>query len=166
MADALLIRPERLTEKPLVLTGKLTPHDLPRVLEVVANPQGELRYKVSARRDAQGRKVVSCIIEGFVFLTCQTSLEQFRHGVSIDDRLVLVDREAELPPIEEESDAEDYMVADGPLAVVDLVEDAVLLALPMVPRKPGLEGPQDERPRSEARESPFASLAALKKRPK
>jgi uncharacterized protein len=108
---------------------------------------------------------VSCIIEGFVFLTCQTSLEEFRHGVSIDDRLVLVQREAELPPIEEESDAEDYMVADGPLAVLDLVEDAVLLALPMVPRKPGLEEAQGEPQRREGGESPFAALASLRKRP-
>ena len=166
MARDLLLRPERIATKPLVFQGTLDSDDLPRLREVVATPAGELRYKVTARRDAQGRKVVSCIIEGFVFLTCQTSLEEFRHGISIDDRLVLVDREAELPPIEEESDAEDYMVADGPLAVVELVEDAVLLALPMVPRKPGLEEPQDERPRGGAGETPFAALAALRKRPK
>ena len=165
MSRDLFIHPERLSGKPLVFRGTARVDDLPRVREVVASPAGELRYTVTARRDAQGRKVVSCIIEGFVFLTCQTSLEEFRHGVSIDDRLVLVDREADLPPIEEESDAEDYMVADGPLAVLGLVEDAVLLALPMVPRKPGLEEPKDERPRGEARDSPFAALAALRKRP-
>ena len=166
MARDRLIRPERFSEKPHVFEGSLVIDDLPRVREVVASGKGELHYKVSARLDAQRRKVVSCIIEGFVFLTCQSSLEDFRHGVSIDDRLVLVDREAELPPIEEESDAEDYMVADGPLNILDLVEDAVLLALPMVPRKPGLEEPQAGRRRREAGESPFAALAALRKRSK
>ena len=165
MPAELLIRPERVSSKPLVFKGTLAVDDLPRVREVVASSAGELRYEVAARREPQGRKVVSCIIEGFVFLTCQTSLEEFRHGISIDDRLVLVEREADLPPIEEESDAEDYMVADGPLAVLDLVEDAVLLALPMVPRKPGLEQPQDERPRAGTRDSPFAALATLRKRP-
>jgi uncharacterized protein len=109
--------------------------------------------------------VVLCIIEGFVFLTCQTSLEHFRHGISIDERLVLVDSEAELPPIEEESDAEDYLVADAPLDILGLVEDAVLLALPMVPRKPGLEERGAEPPRREDGESPFAALAKLGKRP-
>src|SRR5262249_52141766 len=145
MASELLIHPERLTAKPLVFEGTVAVDDLPRLRELVARPEGGIRYTVTARRDAQGRKVVSCIIEGFFFPPCQRSLEEFRHGVSIDDRLVLVEREAELPPIEEESDAEDYMVADGPLAVPDLVEDAVLLALPMVPRKPGLEEPQSGR---------------------
>ncbi|MGZ5063868.1 MAG: YceD family protein, partial [Usitatibacter sp.] len=108
----------------------------------------------------------SCIIEGFVFLTCQTTLEAFRHAVSIDDRLVLVDDEARLPPIEEESDAEDYLVADEPLDVLDLVEDAVLLALPMVPRKPGLEEAGPATVAKDPKESPFAALASLKKRPK
>jgi uncharacterized protein len=165
MPRELLIRPERLAEKPLVFKGTVAVDALPRLRDVVANAPGELRYTVTARQDAQRRKVVSCIIEGFVFLTCQSSLEDFRHGVSVDDRLVLVDSEAELPPIEEESDAEDYMVADGPLAILDLVEDAVLLCLPMVPRKPGLEEPHGERPRGEAHDSPFAALAALRKRP-
>jgi len=158
------IHPERLSAKPTVFEGTIAVDELPRLRELVASPAGELHYTVTAHRDAQGLKVVSCIIEGFVFLTCQTTLEEFRHGVSIDDRLVLVEREAELPPIEEENDAEDYTVADGPLAVLDLVEDAVLLALPMVPRKPGLEEAQSGRPRSEGGGSPFAALASLRKR--
>jgi uncharacterized protein len=105
---------------------------------------------------------VSCIIEGFVFLTCQTTLEAFRHAISIDDRLVIVDDESRLPPIEEESDAEDYLVADAPLDVLDLVEDAVLLALPMVPRKPGVK--EVKLAEKDAKDSPFAVLASLKKR--
>jgi len=112
--------------------------------------------------------VVSCIIEGFVFLTCQATLDTFRHPVSIDDRLVLVGDESSLPPIGEESDTEDYLVAGGPIEVRELVEDAVILALPMVPRKPGLAGkPGSEKGKAGAPApddgSPFAKLANLKK---
>jgi uncharacterized protein len=121
-----------------------------------------LHYTVTARLDEHQRKVVSCIIEGFVFLTCQTSLEAFRHGISVADQLVLVDSESKLPPIEEEGDTEDYMVADGPIDVLDLVHEEVLLALPMVPRKPGL--PQADKPAVEKRESPFSALASLRKK--
>lgn len=165
MSRDLLLHLDRLSERPIVFEGTLAVAELPRVRDVVASDAGELHYNVSARLDGQRRKVVSCIIEGFVFLTCQASLEDFRHAVSIDERLVLVDREAELPPIEEESDAEDYIVADGPLDILGLIEDAVLLALPMVPRKPGLEEAPAKQPSREARESPFAALAALRKRP-
>jgi uncharacterized protein len=163
MTEELLIHPERIAEKPMVFEGSMDLEEFPRLEESLANDQIELRYTVTARLDMQRRKVVSCTIEGFVFLTCQSTLEAFRHGISIEDRLVLVDDESQLPPIEEESDAEDYLVADGPLDVLDLVEDAVLLALPMVPRKPGLEEVR-EAPK-EPRESPFAALASLKKRP-
>ncbi|HEY4998544.1 MAG TPA: YceD family protein [Usitatibacter sp.] len=166
MADALLIHPDRISDKPIVFEGVVDLDEFPRLEESLANRDAELRFTVTARLDKQRRKVLSCIIEGFVFLTCQTTLEAFRHGISIDDRLVLVDDESQLPPIEEESDAEDYLVADEPLDVLDLVEDAVLLALPMVPRKPGLEEAKPAREPKDPKDSPFAALAGLKKRPK
>ena len=164
MQEGPFIPLDRISEKPLVFAGTVALEDFPRLAESLAEPAPSLEYTVTARLDKQRRKVVSCIIEGFVFLTCQTSLEAFRHGISIDERLVLVDDEAGLPPIEEESDAEDYLVADEDLSVLDLVEDAILLALPMVPRKPGLEGAQSAGKQEPKGESPFAALAGLKKR--
>jgi uncharacterized protein len=164
MSDDFLIHPDRIDSKPIVLAGTFRPAQLERLAEALANDDGELRYRISASLDKQRRKVVSCIIEGFVFLTCQTSLEAFRHGISLEDRLVLVDDESQLPAIESESDAEDYLVADEPLDIRDLVEDAVLLALPMVPRKPGLGEAKEGGEEPAAREdSPFAALASLKK---
>jgi uncharacterized protein len=160
-----LLHPDRISAKPIEFAGTFVPADLERLEEDLANGDGELRYRISAALDRQRRKVVSCIIEGFVFLTCQSSLDAFRHDISIDDRLVLVDKESQLPPVGEESDEEDYLVAEEPLDIRDLVEDAVLLSLPMVPRKPGWEGKAggagEDAPR---KESPFAALAGLKKR--
>ncbi len=170
MADDHLIQPERISSRPLTFEGDVDLADMPELADSLANDDARLHYTVTARLDARRRKVVSCIIEGFVFLTCQSSLEAFRHEISIADALVLVDRESELPPIEEEGDAEDYVVADGPIDVLDLVEEAVLLALPMVPRKPGLKEPQGD-PKAAARttaapkESPFAALERLRKKP-
>jgi DUF177 domain-containing protein len=164
MDDELLIHLDRFSSKPMVFEGTFSIADLARLEDTVANRDGELRYRVTATLDKQLRKVVSCIIEGFVFLTCQSSLEAFRHAISLEDRLVLVDDESRLPPIEEEDDTEDYLVADEPLDIRDLVEDAVLLSLPMVPRKPGLEqeGMAAGKPAAQ-KESPFAALANLKK---
>jgi uncharacterized protein len=163
--DGPVIYPDRISDKPQVFQGRANLADMPRLEESLANADCELDYRVTAQLDKRRRKTVSCIIEGFVFLTCQSSMEAFRHGISISDRLVLVDDESQLPPIEEESDAEDYLVADEPLFVLDLVEDAVLLALPMVPRKPGLEESQGGNAGKVEKQSPFAALASLKKRP-
>ena len=163
MRDPHLIDPQHLSSKPLVLQGTFVPADLERLEESLANGDGELRYTVTAQLDPLRRKVLSCIIEGFVFLTCQTSLEAFRHDLSIAEHLVLVDDESRLPPVEEENDAEDFIVADGPLDIRDLVEDAVLLALPMMPRKPGVEPAGEAEASEEPKASPFAALAELKK---
>jgi DUF177 domain-containing protein len=164
MDDEFLIHLDRFSSKPMVFEGSFAIPDLERLEDTVASHDGELRYRVTATLDKQRRKVVSCIIEGFVFLTCQSSLEAFRHTIRLEDRLVLVDDESHLPPIEEEDDTEDYLVADEPLDIRDLVEDAVLLSLPMVPRKPGLEeaGTAAGKPAAQ-KESPFAALASLKK---
>ena len=163
MRDPYLIDPQRLSERPQVLEGTFTPADLERLEDSLANDEGELRYRITAQLDPQRRRVVSCIIEGFVFLTCRTSLEAFRHAISIDDRLILVDDESQLPPVEEESETEDHLVADGPLDIRDLVEDAVLLSLPMMPRKPGIgEAAGGEEAQVPGESSPFAALAALK----
>ncbi len=160
----LLIDLGKLSDIPVVHEGSIRPGDLPRLAESLANGEGELRYRISARLDLQRRQLASCIIEGFVFLTCRSTLDTFRHPVSIDDRLVLVDDESRLPPIEEESDTEDYLVADSPLDVRELVEDAVILALPMMPRKPGLEWKEAQaKADPEGRPSPFAKLSSLKK---
>src|ERR1700738_412742 len=139
MPEELLIHPERISDKAIVFEGSVNADDLPRLAETLAGGAGKLRFRVAALLDKRRRKVVSCIIEGFVFLTCQSSLEAFRHDISVQDRLVLVDNGSQLPPVEAENDEEDFLVADEPLDIRDLVEDAVLLALPMVPRKPGLE---------------------------
>ena len=161
-----LIDPDRLSSKPIVIEGTAAPGDLPRLAESLANGEGELRYRVSAQLDGQRRKVASCIIDGFVFLTCRASLDTFRHPVSIDDRLVLVEDESRLPPIEEESDTEDYLVVDEPLDVLELVEEAVILALPMMPRKPGLEWKETKAGAAvDEKVSPFAKLSRLKKSP-
>ena len=162
--DDFLIDPERLSAKPGVWSGTFVPADLERLEDSLAGPEGELHYRITAQLDPQRRRVVSCIIEGFVFLTCQSSLEAFRHDVSISERPVLVESESQLPPIEEESDAEDYLVADEPLDIRDLVEDAVLLSLPMVPRKPGLGEAPGGREGDPREPSPFAALAQLKRR--
>ncbi len=163
MADQHLIDPESLTPKGTVFEGVLRPGELENLAEELASPEGELRYRVVARLDTTRRRIVSCIIEGFVFLTCQKTFEDFRHEVAIDDRLVLVDSEEELPPFEEEGDGEDFVVATEPIDVRDLVEEAVILALPMVPRKPGLEPEPEGDGGKPDRPSPFAALAGLKR---
>ena len=98
-------------------------------------------------------------------LECQRSLQRFLYPVQIRQRLGLIRDEADeaaLPP-----DYEALLVPDdGMLRAVDLVEDELVLAVPVVPMAPGSEAVEAEWvPTQEEQDkaSPFAALAALKK---
>ncbi|HQZ44900.1 MAG TPA: YceD family protein [Usitatibacteraceae bacterium] len=157
------IDPHNVTPKGTSFEGVFRPGELENLSEELASPNGELRYRVSASLDNARRCVVSCIIEGFVFLVCQTTFEAFRHEISIDDRLVLVGSEEDLPPIEAEGDGEDFVVAGSPIEVRALVEEAVILALPMVPRKPGAVTDGKQGRVEAGKPMPFEALARLKR---
>ncbi len=156
-----IIHPDRIPPKGVHFEGVVRPGDLEGLADELASPDGELRYRVSATLDGHQRRIVSCIINGFVFLTCQSTFDAFRHDIAIDDRLVLVDSEEQLPSIDEEGDGEDFVVATEPVEVRSLVEEAVILSLPMVPRKPGA-GPGQEPAGEPGKPSPFAALAGFK----
>ena len=73
-----------------------------------------------------------------------------------------------MPPLEAESDDEDYIVADREIDLAALVEDEVILDLPMIPGDGSGVPPDGAETSDEAggmsdKPSPFAALAALKK---
>ena len=150
------------------VTGTLVPGSFPRLCEFVAVPEGELRYRIEgslvSEHGSEERRL-RCIITGWVMLQCQTTLKLLRHELSIDRRLILVESEDRLPPVEEEPDDEDYIVAGRELDLAALIEDEVILDLPMVPRSPECDvktGSEQENSR-QPKGSPFDALAALKR---
>jgi len=149
--------------------GTVAPDRLPRLREVLVFSDGELNYRIEgqllARPDGGQQRSVRCIITGWVTLQCQTTLRSLHHPLDIDRRLMLVETEDELPALEEEPDDEDYVVARHELDLSGLVEDEVILDLPMIPRSidSNAEAQNAEESTEGSNSSPFAVLAALKK---
>lgn len=146
--------------------GRIDLSQLPRLVESLAEATGDCRFRLQFDRDPFGWSMVEVDVDTTLSLTCQRSLQPFRLPVSIRQRLGLVRNEAEeaaLPP-----EVEPVLVgADGLLTPRDLIEDELILALPVVPLGPlcGAE-PEPEAPDEEqTRVNPFAALAALKKQP-
>ncbi|RZA16531.1 MAG: DUF177 domain-containing protein, partial [Lysobacteraceae bacterium] len=105
-------------------------------------------------------------IEAELPLECQRSLQRFMLPVRMVQRLGLIRDEADeaaLPP-----DYEALLVeADGMLKPAELVEDELILALPVVPVSPEAEVVEREfvPPAEEtAQANPFAALAGMKKK--
>ncbi len=147
-----------------VYTGTAAPGEFARLRESLAGEGGRLDYRVECLDE--GRRV-HVQASGELDLTCELSLETYRQPVEVDTLLEVVGSEAEAALLPEEADA---VVTDNEqLTLGELIEDELLLALPLSPRKPGVE-PEDYHlapPAAPASDEPgdnaFAMLKDLKK---
>ncbi len=150
--------------------GTLAIASLRRLCEALANSDGEVTFVLEFGRDSLDTSYVDVRASAPLTLTCQRSLEPFVLPVAVQTRLGLIRDErdeAGLPP-----DYEPLLVAeDGRLRPADVIEDELLLALPLVPVNPDCRLPDevtgrdpDEDSAGEGHsENPFAVLRELKK---
>lgn len=152
--------------------GRLPLSSLTRLEGSLLDTEGDVHFALDFDRDALQVPYVELRIDAELPLECQRSLERFLLPVHIGQRLGLIREEAEeagLPPGYEPL----LVPEDGQLRTAELVEDELILAVPVVPVKPGSEAVQRDWPASQAdqehadqgRENPFAALSVLKSKP-
>ncbi len=105
---------------------------LPRLAASLAQSSGTLQVELQATRDGEGQDWLHGEIRGRLPLTCQRGLHAFDWNCDVALSLALVESEAEEEKLLK--DTESYRVEDDELPLRDLVEEEVLLALPMMPR--------------------------------
>lgn len=137
--------------------------------------EGEVRYAIEFDRDALQVPYVELRIDAALPLLCQRTLKRFEQPVHVLQRLALVQNgdkegadggmealEAALPP-----DYEPLLLpVDGMLDPTALIEDELILAIPVVPVSPGSQAQARDWPVPEqeaAKVHPFAALERLKK---
>lgn len=138
-----------------------------RLQGLVADSEGQCTYALEfAHDDILRVSYVELTIETALPLICQRSLQRFLLPVKMVQKLGLIRDEAEESSLPE--DVEALLVPeDGQLAPLDVVEDELVLAVPVVPLSP--DGEAVDREWAPTREesdkaNPFAALAALKKK--
>ena len=135
--------------------------ELPRLADVLATSAGVLSVRLEGSRDAEGKSWLQVDIAGEPELRCQRCLGGVKFPLAISSRLQLIAPGEDWPDDDLEDDSADAIAAEMALQVLSLVEDEVLLALPIAPRHEKCESPLASASGREA--SPFAALAALKK---
>jgi len=135
--------------------------ELPRLAELLTTTAGSLSVRLEGWRDEQGKSWLQLDIAGEPVLCCQRCLGGMKYPLSIRSRLQLIAPGADWPDDDLEDDSADAIAADAELNVLSLVEDEVLLALPIAPRHEQCESPSASA--SGNGSSPFAALADLKK---
>ena len=141
------------------LRGQLTLSALPRLAEFGVTASPGFGFAVRGARNEQGKPVLRVAASGPAEMTCQRCLGPVAVRLEADSELELAESEA---AIEAADDEVDRVVATPAMDVVALVEDELILALPMVPRHEACE-PRGAQGEDEAG-SPFAALAGLKRK--
>ena len=113
-------------------SGSLPIAQMPRLAAQLADKAGGLEVDLEAGKDRAGALWLSGEIKGELSLTCQRGLHPYAWTCGLVPRLRLVTSEAEEARVLK--DCEPYLVQDDVLPIRELVEDEVLLALPIVPR--------------------------------
>jgi len=126
---------------------------------------GERRRPAGAVPETWLRLQTRCAVT----LQCQRCLQPMVEDVVIDRRLRFVDDEDDAARLDEESE-DDVLVASRSLDLHALLEDELILALPLVPRhdvcpQPLPMGADGGEAADEAQPNPFAALAALRRPP-
>jgi len=143
--------------------GTLQIGEFPRLRDLLASDAGEVAYEVSGLRDGRGRPSLRIRVSGTLGLRCQRCLEAMRLEVDEEELLVLAASQAEIDADPTDPETADRVLAGKEMALRELVEDQLILALPYAPRHadcaPGKRG--SERQGQEDRLSPFADLKGL-----
>ena len=144
------------------IRGTITPRDLRRLEYVLYSQDGSLDYLLQGGVDSQGNAELRLQVSGELTLTCQRCLGGLRHPLDAQAHFVIVPNEGMMPAPEDEQDDVDYLVADPQLDVIALVEDEILLGLPMVALHEAAECGATATEAKEQKESPFKVLQGLK----
>ncbi len=110
--------------------GEFHVDQLPRLTDILARDDVAVQYRLSGAVEA-GRPVLKLHIQAKVWLTCQRCLEKYPEQLVLDSVLPIARNEAELARWEADDPMLDALVADPGLVVAALVEDEILLGLPM-----------------------------------
>jgi len=132
--------------------------DFPRLQGAVRSGTS-LRYELEGVPEEQGRPALRLGVTGTLQLACQRCLGALEHPLRVDALLLLYASESEIDAVPVDAQAPDGIVATKEMAVRDLIEDEVLLAIPYAARHEGCKSDTDAVVAPGAR--PFADLRSL-----
>ena len=145
----------------ITLKGEVQVAELPRLQGVVLR-DAPIRFGLSFGKNDEGLAVVTGQVQGTVEMTCQRCLEAVAIELDAEVGLGVVDSEEEAKRLPPELDP--LILGEEPVRLVDLIEDEILLALPVVPMHAHACVPAHrEHEGMEKADNPFAALRGLVK---
>lgn len=166
------IEPYKLADRNTTYQGNITLADLPRLREVVASDESTINVNVVFERGEQKQALLSIMLDATVCLVCQRCLDIMTFSTSGTYHYMFMTDERGEVLLPEGYDALE-LGAKEPFDLKVLIEDELLLALPIIPihelnecqQLVKLEEPEPIETEVK-RSNPFSVLAQLKRDPK
>jgi len=131
------ISPGRAAEGKRVFSGTIPLSRMKRLAPLLVDAQGDASFVAGLKKDLENRVIIDLQVEAALPLVCQASLEVYDEQVKRQSELAVIDHESDLAELPDHY--EPVKTENGRLAIASLVEDELLLGLPQIPRKPGLQ---------------------------
>lgn len=160
-----LVPLDKATQAGRLVCGQLSVCRLPRLQGLVADQRSDgeqLNVALQFGRDKESRPVVEVSVQGAVMLTCQRTLMPFLYELESSSTVALVTTEAEAESLPDT--LEPVLCEQAQVRVIDLVEEEVLLVLPLRPVSPSskpMQSVTDSEAAADDRQRPFAEVEAL-----
>ncbi len=124
-----------------------------------------IHYRITGFVTPKEQPALRIELSGALGLCCQRCLERLTFPLEVEREIVLVAGTDELESSADEQESVDIIPAVSRMDLRDLVEEEILLALPLAPRHPAGEceaSAAGQAPGAQADASAFAGLARLK----
>lgn len=147
-------------ERGRMYKGTIPLSQLGRLGDSVADKRGNVQYELYFAKEDNVRSVTGQV-DVDIILQCQVCLDNVDLSINAQTRLGLV---SSLDEASELSSAyEPLLVVDKKITLIDIVEEELLLAIPIIPRHEqcNITNPNN-RVSAEEKENPFSVLADLK----
>jgi uncharacterized protein len=164
------VDPRKLADRGVTLQGEMPLADLSRLCDPLADSHGNVRTELSFGRDEHHAVVVSSRLEVEVKMVCQRCLDVVTLPIRSECYYAVVKEGGNSQAVPKGYDV--LELGEDPLDLLALVEDELLLALPIVPvhdpkdcQQPAGAHQADPVEDEVTRSNPFSVLAQLKRDP-
>ena len=172
------IQPLRLAERGASLAGSVATTHMPRLAEMLHEPESTVAFELRFDRDDAGRGRVRGRIDATLVVVCQRCLAPMALQVAREVRLGLVRDDTQAALLD--ADYDPLMVGEAAIPLMGLLEDELILAMPNFARHrpgecempPGADAVEDvqagahgaEDAGTTGEDNPFSVLESLKSR--
>ena len=114
------------------LHGTIAAENLRRVPDLIDVSENEITYSLMGLIRAEGKPLLALTISGDLHLKCQRCLDELVYKVDIDTALEIAG--PKVPETDDVHEGRDQIPAQSAMDVLSLVEEEILLSLPISPR--------------------------------